>query len=226
VSEAAGSDPFSDFLYPFMADQHARSLEAVLGEVRGSTVQKAHEIAEMRRAFITGREAALVAAAHDLARAFARGGQLLTFGNGGSATDAQDMAADFLHPPEGARPLPALSLTNDIGVVTAVGNDVGFDNVFARQIIAFGRPGDVALGFSTSGESPNVLAALAQARRQGMLTIGLAGYEGGKMAAAGLDHCFVVHSSYVPRIQEVHATIYHTLWELTQRLLEAGDEIR
>jgi D-sedoheptulose 7-phosphate isomerase len=220
------ADPFSDFLYPFMASQQARSLETVLAEVRGSTLQKAREIAGMRQAFITGREASLVAAARDLARAFARGGQLLTFGNGGSATDAQDLAADCLHPLAGARPLPALSLTNDIGVVTAVGNDVGFENVYARQIIALGRPGDVALGFSTSGESPNLLAAFRQAQQQGLLTIGLAGYSGGKMAAAGLDHCFVVNSTYVPRIQEVHATIYHTLWELTQAILEAEDEVR
>jgi D-sedoheptulose 7-phosphate isomerase len=223
---SAGADPFSDFLYPFMADQQARSLETVLAEVQGSTLQKAREIAGMRQAFIAGQADQLAAAARDLAQAFARGAQLLAFGNGGSATDAQDVAADFLHPPDGYRPLPALSLTNDIGVVTAVGNDVGFENVFARQIIAFGRPGDIAVGFSTSGESPNVLAAFRQAQQEGLLTVGLAGYDGGKMAAAGLDHCFVVRSSYVPRIQEVHATIYHTLWALTQRLLEAADEVR
>jgi len=223
---ASGSDPFSDFLYPFMAGQQARSLETVLAEVRGSTLQKAREIASMRLAFIDGQEETLVAAARAMAEAFARGAQLLAFGNGGSATDAQDLAADFLHPPAGCRPLPALSLTNDIGVVTAVGNDVGFENVFARQIIAFGRPGDIAVGFSTSGESPNLLAAFRQAQQQGLLTIGLAGYDGGKMATAGLDHCFIVRSSYVPRIQEVHATIYHTLWELTHRLLEAEHEVR
>jgi D-sedoheptulose 7-phosphate isomerase len=217
----SSADPFSDFLYPFMASQQARSLDTVLAEVQSSTLQKAREIASMRLAFIEGQEEALAAAARDMAASFGRGGQLLAFGNGGSATDAQDVAADFLHPPEGYRPLPALSLTNDIGVVTAVGNDVGFENIYARQVIAFGRPGDLAMGFSTSGESPNLLAAFRQAQQQGLLTIGLAGYDGGKMAKAGLDHCFVVRSSYVPRIQEVHATIYHTLWELTHRLLEA-----
>ena len=118
------------------------------------------------------------------------------------------------------------SLTNDIGVVTAVGNDVGFENVFARQVIAFGRRGDIALGFSTSGQSPNVLAAFEQAKKIGLLTIGLAGYDGGKMAQAGLDYCFVVHSTYVPRLQEVQATAYHTLWDLTHRILEADYEIR
>ena len=155
-------------------------------------------------------------AAQDMAEAFAAGGQLLAFGNGGSATDAQDVAADCLNPYRG-RPLPALSLTNDIGVITGVGNDVGFDNVFARQVIAYGRPGDIALGFSTSGKSANVLAAFTQAHKQGLLTVGIAGYDGGRMAGMGLRHCLVVRSTYVPRIQEVHATIYHTLLELVHR---------
>jgi len=186
-------------------------------------LQKAHEIISTRQAFIDEQADVLVAAAEDMARSFAGGGQLLAFGNGGSATDAQDIAADFVNPGDGYPPLPAISLTNDIGVVTAVGNDVGFDNVFVRQIIAFGHPGDIALGFSTSGESPNVIAAFEQAKKMGLLTIGIAGYDGGTMARAGLDHCFVVSSTYIPRIQEVHATIYHTLWELTYRILMEGD---
>lgn len=219
-------DPFSDFLYPFLEDNGRVPLAAVLDEVRGSTLQKAHEIIAMRQACIDEQAEALVAAAADMARSFADGGQLLAFGNGGSATDAQDVAADFLNPGDGCRPLPALSLTNDIGVVTAVGNDVGFDNVFARQIIAFGRPGDMALGFSTSGESPNVLAAFGQAKKMDLLTIGIVGYDGGQVARAALDHCFIVRSTYIPRIQEVQATLYHTLWELTHRILEAGHEVR
>ena len=215
----------SDFLYPFLGGLQPVSRDAVLAEVRLSIRRKAQDLVELRTSFVDANAAALVAAARDLARAFARGGHLFTFGNGGSATDAQDAAADFLDPGKGFRRLPALSLTNDIGVVTGVGNDVGFDNVFARQIIAHGRPGDAALGFSTSGESPNVLAAFAQARKQGLITLGLAGYEGGRMAAAGLSHCFVVRSTYVPRIQEVHATIYHTLGMLTYRILEADHEV-
>lgn len=219
------SDPFSDFLYPFQDDTGSASLSQVLAEVRDSTLQKMQEVVRMRQAFIAGNADALVAAARAMANAFARGGQLLAFGNGGSATDAQDAVADCLNPGAGRRPLPALSLTNDIGVITGVGNDVGFENVFARQVIAYGRPGDIALGFSTSGESANVLAAFRQAQKQGLLTVGLAGYDGGQMAAAGLDNCFVVRSTYVPRIQEVHATIYHSLWELTQRILEAEHEV-
>jgi len=219
------ADPFSDFLYPFLEDKGQIPPATVLDEVRGSTLQKAHEIIAMRQAFIAEQAAALVSAAEDMARSFAEGGQLLAFGNGGSATDAQDIVADFINPGDGYAPLPAISLTNDIGVVTAVGNDVGFDNVFVRQIIAFGRPGDIALGFSTSGESPNVITAFEQAKKMGLLTIGIAGYDGGKMARTGLDRCFVVHSTYIPRIQEVHATIYHSLWELTYRILESDYRI-
>ncbi len=215
-------DPFSDFLYPFLEEQDGQSrasLDAVLDEVRGSTLQKASEIVSMRQAFFDEQGENLIAAAEDMARSFANGGKLLSFGNGGSATDAQDIAADFLNPGDGHRPLPAISLTNDIGVVTAVGNDVGFDNVFTRQIIAFGQPGDIALGFSTSGQSPNLMAAFEQAKKMKLVTIGIVGYDGGKMARAGLDHCFIVRSTYTPRIQEVQATIYHTLWELTHHIL-------
>lgn len=212
-------DPFSDFLYPFLADKEQVSLETVLAGVRESTRQKAREVALLRERFIDEYAAQLVDAAKAMARAFANGGQLLAFGNGGSATDAQDVAADFLNPGNGCQSLPAISLTNDAGIVTAVGNDVGFDNVYARQIIAYGRPGDIALGFSTSGQSPNIMAAFAQAQKMRLLTVGIAGYDGGKMARAGLDYCFVVRSDYVPRIQEVHATIYHTLHELILAIL-------
>jgi D-sedoheptulose 7-phosphate isomerase len=226
VTEPNGSGhadgPFAEFLYPFLDERGDTALAEVLAQVRASTLQKSAEVIALRRASLAEYAGALVAAAQDLARAFAAGGQLLACGNGGSATDAQDLAADCLHPAPGRAALPALSLTNDIGVVTAVGNDVGFDNVFARQVIALGRPGDIAVGFSTSGQSPNVLAALLQARKQGLLTLAFAGYDGGALARAGLDHCFVVRSSYIPRIQEAQASLYHGLLELTRTLLEAS----
>ena len=125
----------------------------------------------------------------------------------------------FSIPIKGSQSLPAISLTNDIGVVTAVGNDIGFDNVFTRQVIAYGRPGDMLVGFSTSGQSPNLLSAFAQAHKIGLLTIGITGYDGGKIAKLRLDHSLIVHSTYIPRIQEVHATIYHTLWTLVHEVL-------
>lgn len=215
------SDPFSDFLYPFLENQEQASLSAVMAEVRGSILQKAAEVATMRQNFFAAQGTEFVPAAEAMAAAFQNGGQLLTMGNGGSATDAQDMAADFLNPGSGFKSLPAISLTNDIGVITAVGNDVGFDNVFTRQVIAYGRSVDILVGFSTSGQSPNLLSAFIQARKMGLLTIGITGYDGGKMDKLDLDHCFIVHSTYVPRIQEVHATIYHTLWTLVQEVLNS-----
>jgi D-sedoheptulose 7-phosphate isomerase len=125
-----------------------------------------------------------------------------------------------MHPGGDARPLPAISLTSDVAVVTALANDVGFEVVFARQVAAWGRPDDVAIGLSTSGGSANVLRGFEEASRRGLLTIGLAGYDGGKMAEADtIDYLFVVPSSSVHRIQEAQTTVYHVLWELTQQAL-------
>lgn len=221
---------FERELYPFLYDTPVRGdtkLDAVLAEVRGSTLQKCHDTVELRRQLIAEYAETLVEAAEAMAEAFGRGGKLLAFGNGGSATDAQDAAADCLVPPDSRwRALPALSLVNDTAVVTALANDVGVENMFSRQVIAYGERGDIALGISTSGNSANVIAALAEARRRGLLTIGLAGYDGGAMArGAALDFCFVARLEYVPRIQEGHATLWHTLLELTQeRLAELAGE--
>ncbi len=217
-------DPMADFerqLYPFLypaAPGATGHLDAVLTEVRGSTLQKARDIAALRRALVEEYRDETVAAAEAMRVRFAGGGRLLAFGNGGSATDAQDAAADCMAPPgPGWQPLPALALTNDVGVVTAVGNDVGFENVFLRQIIALGRRGDIAVGFTTSGNSPNVLAALVEARRRGLLTVAFAGYDGGALARPGaVDHCFVARVEHVPRIQEGHATVWHAVLELVQ----------
>lgn len=206
-------------LYPFLyAD--SSDLDAVLAEVRRSTEEKAREIIALRATVLADQADRLARCAEDMAERFANGGRLLAFGNGGSSTDAQDMATCFLSPAgngtQAARPLPAFGLTNDIAVVTALSNDIGFDVVFARQIGAFGRRNDIAVGLSTSGNSANLLRAFEEASRRGMLTIGIAGYDGGKMAELEcLDHLFVVPSSSVHRIQEAQTTIYHALWELT-----------
>jgi D-sedoheptulose 7-phosphate isomerase len=219
------SDGGVESLYPFLyggggQDPGAR-LERVLEEVRRSTVDKVGEIVELRRRVAERDAARLAACAEAMARAFAAGGRLLAFGNGGSSTDAQDVATTFLFPgAEGARTLPALALTADMAVVTALANDIGFEVVFARQIAAWGRPGDIALGLSTSGGSANVLNGFEQARRLGLLTVGLAGYDGGRMAEADtIDHLFVVPSSSVHRIQEAQTTVFNVLWELTQTAL-------
>jgi D-sedoheptulose 7-phosphate isomerase len=143
------------------------------------------------------------------------GGRLLTFGNGGSATDAADLATLFLYPPGGAASLPAIGLASDVSVLTALANDIGVEVIFARQLAALGGSADIALGLSTSGNSENLLRAFDQAKQMGMLTVGVSGYDGGKMAElAGLDYLFVAPSVSIHRIQEAQTTIYHILWEL------------
>ncbi len=207
-------------LYPFLYSG-TTDLAAVLDEVRRSTVAKAEEITELRRVIAERDGARLGDCARDVAARFAAGGRLLAFGNGGSATDAQQLATLFMNPGGDARPLPALGLANDTSVITALCNDIGVDVVFARQIGAFGRRTDIAIGLSTSGNSDNLLRAFDEASRRGMLTIGIAGYEGGKMAELdSIDYLFVAPSSSVHRIQEAQTTIYQVLWELT--LAELG----
>ena len=208
-------------LYPFLYDE-PQGFEAVLEAVSRSTVEKAAEIVAVRRVVAELFGEQLEACARAMAERFSAGGRLLTFGNGGSSTDAAAVAGVFLAGGEGARPLPALTLTADVAVLTALGNDVGFDVVFARQVAAMGRPGDIALAVSTSGGSENVIRALDEARRRGLLTVGLAGYDGGRMAETGLDFLFAVPSSSVHRIQEAQTTLYHVLWSLVQEELAGG----
>ena len=203
-------------LYPFLYAGDAPDLDAVLAEVRASTVAKAREITELRRVICAQDAERLTECAQQMAARFAAGGRLLAFGNGGSATDAQQLATLFLDPGPGERALPAFCLANDVAVVTALCNDVGVGVVFARQIAAFGQSRDIAIGLSTSGNSENLLRALDEAARRGLLTVGIAGYDGGKMAELdSLDYLFVAPSSSVHRIQEAQTTVYHTLWELT-----------
>ena len=153
-----------------------------------------------------------------------QGGKLILFGNGGSATDANDWAIDCVAPPPGMRPIPALSLAMEAATVTAIANDVGTDVVFLRQLIAHAEPGDVAIAISTSGGSRNVIAALTEARKRGLLTVALLGYDGGEIRRQALaDNYVVVGSDYIPRIQEVQASIYHTMRE---SLEELGHEAR
>ena len=219
---------FGRELYPFLHGVAPRGdgLETLLAEVRASTVRKCRDTVELRGQLHAEYAEALVDAAEAMAAAFTRGAKLLAFGNGGSATDAADAVADCLAPPnEEWRSLPALSLVGDSAVITALANDVGVENVFSRQIIAYAERGDIALGISTSGNSASVVTALAEAKRRGLLTIGLAGYDGGAMAGSGtVDFCFVARMEYVPRIQEGHATVWHTLLELVhERLADSAD---
>lgn len=208
-------------LYPFLYGG-GTSASSVLEAAAESARQKVAEIVSLRREVGAAQGAALAACASDLAVAFAAGGTLYAFGNGGSSTDAHAVVHAFLHPAGPAAPLPAVCLAGEVAVLTALSNDVGFDVIFARQLRAFGRPGDIAMGISTSGGSPNVLAGLEEAARIGMVTVGLSGYGGGPMAElASLDHLFAVPSSSVHRVQEVQTTLYHVLWEATHELMAA-----
>jgi D-sedoheptulose 7-phosphate isomerase len=212
---------YDRLFYPFLFAGGQVNADEVLAQVRHSTLEKCREIVALRQATLARHHDDIVATGKAMARAFASGATLFAFGNGGSATDAQDLTADLFNPPfPHWRPLPAMALTNDIAVVTAVGNDVGFDNVFRRQIIAFGKPGDIAVGFSTSGTSKNVLTAFEQAKKQDMLTVGIAGYDGGRMAQTeALDYCLVAPSDHIPRIQEGQATVYHAILDVIHALL-------
>ena len=212
---------YDRLFYPFLFEGGQVNAEEVLAQVRHSTLEKCREIVALRQATLARHHDDMVVTGKAMARAFADGATLFAFGNGGSTTDAQDLVADLFNPPVPHwQPLPAIALTNDIAVITAVGNDVGFDNVFTRQIIAFGKPGDIAVGFSTSGTSKNVLVAFEQAKKQGMLTVGIAGYDGGRMIqTAALDYCLVAPSDHIPRIQEGQATIYHALLDVIHALL-------
>ncbi|MEA2322435.1 MAG: D-sedoheptulose 7-phosphate isomerase [Solirubrobacteraceae bacterium] len=214
VSDAGASS----FLYPFL-DEREDDLEAIVADVRASVLMKAAEVAALRTQTLSEGREALLAAASELRDGFARGGRLLALGNGGSATDAMDVVADFRSPPPGAGwpPRPALDLTEDTAILTAVANDVGVEAMFSRQVIAHGRPGDVVVAITTSGGSANALHALAEARRRGLRTVAFAGYDGGRVAAEGLaDHVVVSRSEHIPRIQEAQASALHVLRELVE----------
>lgn len=206
-------------LYPFLYGGGSEAVP-VLEAAAESARQKVAEIVGLRADVGAAQGRALAECAARLADAFAGGATLLAFGNGGSSTDAQDVVHTFVDPPPPAQPLPALGLTNDVAVLTALSNDVSFEVVFARQVRAFGRPGDIVVALSTSGGSQNVLAAIEEADKAGLVTVGLAGYGGGRMAElAALHHLFAVPSSSVHRVQEVQTTLYHVLWETTRAAL-------
>jgi D-sedoheptulose 7-phosphate isomerase len=220
MHDTEGSE-YDRLFYPFLFEGGKASIEDVLAQVRHSTLEKCREVVALRRATLDHSGTLIIDAGAAMARAISNGATLLAFGNGGSTTDAQDFVTELINPPFPAwPPLPAIALTNDIAVITGVGNDVGIDNIYARQVIAFGRPGDIALGISTSGNSTNVLVAFEQAKKQGLLTVALVGYDGGKMMrSSAVDYCILSPSDHVPRIQEAQATAYHALIEVIYSLM-------
>ena len=215
---------FERAFYPFLNDRAhgaAEPVAALLASVRASTLAKCKEVVTLRTEILAEFGDQLERAADAMAERFARGGKLIAFGNGGSATDADDAASDCMAPPRREwRALPALSLSADSATVTALANDVGLESVFARQLAALGGSDDIAFGLSTSGNSANVVAGFSEAKRRGMLTIALTGYDGGAVARANaVEFCFVARREFVPRIQEGHATLWHALLGLTHDAL-------
>jgi D-sedoheptulose 7-phosphate isomerase len=201
------------FLYPFLGSEKQRPADLV-GQVESSILMKVADDAALRAKVAREEADAIAEATAAIAARLRHGGKLLLFGNGGSATDANDWAIDCVAPPRGHHPVPALSLAMEPATVSAIANDVGSEVIFLRQLIAQAEPGDVAIAISTSGGSRNVIAALAEARKRRLLTVALLGYDGGEIRRQSLaDHCIVVNSDYIPRIQEIHASIYHLMRE-------------
>lgn len=205
-------DAYESFLYPSVYGSPSPLDESAL---TASVQAKTEELLDLRQATWDKSSDALVDAAWAISRRLRAGGVVLALGNGGSATDCEDFVADLL-----TAKVPALNLSANGSILTALGNDVGFENVFRRQIIAYARPADVVVSFSTSGNSKNVLGALQQAREQGLLVVAFVGYDGGDVRRSGLAQQLIwTPSTYVPRIQEAQATAYHALCKMIERCL-------
>lgn len=214
------SNSATNFLYPFLHNERqdaSRMDEALLESVK----QKAENSISVKEKFFAENGEKIVEIARAIAEVYESDGKLLIMGNGGSSCDAAHVAVEFQHPVTAGRPaLTAINLVCDTAMMTAVGNDVGFAQIFLRQIIAQGKKGDAVIGISTSGNSDNLLNAFGKAKEIGLVTIGLAGGDGGQMkTSSAVDFCLVVPSDSIHRVQECHVAIYHILWDLVHTLL-------
>ena len=211
----------SSFLYPFLG-QKKQGTTNLVGEVAKSILMKVDDDAKLRAQVAEEQAEQITTTTLAIRERLLRGGKLILFGNGGSATDANDFAIDCILPPSGYRPLPAVSLSVEPANITAVANDIGTDAIFLRQLIAQARPEDVAIAISTSGGSRNIIAALEEARKRNLLTVALLGYDGGEIKRKGLaDFPIVVRCDYIPRIQEIQASMYHIIRD-TLEVLDRG----
>ena len=212
----------SEFLYPFLGTKKQET-SSIVSEVAESILMKVRDDTALRRRLAFEESEHLGAIALAIHERLAKGGKLIIFGNGGSATDANDWAMDCVMPPEGRRAIPAISLSMEPANITALANDVGTEVIFARQLMAQACPEDIAIGISTSGASRNIVMALEEGRKRKLLTVALLGNDGGEIARRGLaDFPIVVRSDYIPRIQEVQASAYHTILD-TLEVLSSGD---
>lgn len=206
-------------LYPFLHNkpQDAVALDSALLE---SVTQKFDHHQRVIDSFVKDNSRQIVDIANTIAKVYLGNGQLFTMGCGGSSSDASHIAVEFLHPVTAGRPaLPAYDLTSDKTFITAISNDVGFDHAFLRQVNALVKPGDALIGISTSGNSKSLIHAFKAAQKKSAATIALLGGDGGETVNSGLDHCLVVNSDSIHRIQECHVFIYHVLWDLVHTLL-------
>jgi D-sedoheptulose 7-phosphate isomerase len=206
------------FLYPFLG-REKQETGAIVDDVAASIQMKVRDDTSLRTRLATEESEQLSATALAIHERVARGGKLILFGNGGSATDANDWAMDCVLPPAGYKPIPAISLSMEPANITALANDVGTEVIFLRQLLAQAQPQDVAIGISTSGGSRNIVMALEEARKRKLLTVALLGNDGGEIYRRGLgDHPIIIRSDYIPRIQEVQASAYHVLRETLEVL--------
>jgi D-sedoheptulose 7-phosphate isomerase len=211
------------FLYPFLG-QEKQETGSVVKEVAASIRMKVEDDARLRAQVANQQAESIASAVLAIRERLDRGGKLIFFGNGGSATDANDWALDCVLPPDGRRPIPAISLSLEPANITALANDIGSEVIFLRQLVAHARPEDVAVAISTSGSSRNIVLALEEARKRHLLTIGLLGYDGWEIVRRSLaDHSLVVHCDYIPRIQEVQASIYHIVTNLLSERGQGDD---
>ena len=208
----------SEFLYPFLGHKKQQTTD-IFEDVTESILMKVHDDTLLRRQLANEQAEQIGNATLAIHDRLSQGGKLILFGNGGSATDANDWALDCILPSSGYRSIPAISLSMEPANITALANDVGTEVVFLRQLIAQARPEDVAIGISTSGGSRNIVMALEEAHKRGLLTVALLGYDGGEIYRRGLaDFPIIVRSDYIPRIQEVQASAYHIIREALEVL--------
>jgi D-sedoheptulose 7-phosphate isomerase len=212
----------SGFLYPFLGQKKQETTD-IVEDVAASIQMKVRDDTLLRTQLAKEQSEQIANTALAIHQCLLRGGKLIIFGNGGSATDANDWALDCVLPPSGDYPIPAISLSMEPANITALANDVGTEVIFLRQLIAQARPNDVAIGISTSGGSRNIVMALAEARKRGLLTVALLGSDGGEIYRSNLaDFPIIVRSDYIPRIQEVQASCYHVIREMLE-VLDRGE---
>ena len=219
MSDDIKTDPLQS-LYPFLhGDKKNAASEnsALLESVR----QKSQHSIDTKQQFFNDNAQTLIEAARAIADVYQNKGKTFTMGNGGSSCDAAHFAVEFQHPITAGRPaLPAHNLCIDSAVISALSNDIGVQHIFVRQLDAHASTGDALVGFSTSGNSANLIAGFRKAKELNLTTIGFAGGDGGEMKSSGLvDHCLVVETDSIHRVQEVHVACYHIIWDLVHTLL-------